>query len=184
MELLIVLAIILVVDIVCIVDTDWSDKDWWGVNKKYDVTTWTRDDLMKFTPYEFELFCGNLMKKLGYKVINTSQTKDEGKDIIVIKNGIKTYVECKQFDDSTVGRPLLQKLVGSAYADNVESVLFITTSLYTQDACDWMCKINKNTNMNFDIWDCDDLLKLANKAFQCESKEYIEDTVVLDIKQG
>ena len=182
MELILFVIGLTAINIYCLFSINWKDKNWWGVNREYENIIWTRDDLMKFTPYEFELFCGDLMKKLGYKVLNTSQTKDEGKDIIVIKDGIKTYVECKQFDDSTVGRPLLQKLVGSAYADNVESVLFITTSLYTQDACDWMCKVNKNTEMNLDIWDCDDLLKIANKAFQSEIKEHIEDTVVLDIE--
>lgn len=181
MNLILFLIGLTILNICVLCSINWKDKNWWSLNREYEFKIWTREDLLKFTPYEFELWCGDLMKKLGYRVINTPQTKDEGKDVVVIKDGVKTYIECKQFDDSLVGRPLLQKLVGAAYADNVESVLFITTSLFTQDACNWMCKINMNTKMNFEIWDCDDLLKMANKAFANNYKEDFDDTMVLDL---
>lgn len=105
------------------------------------------DIVKRMTGREFEIFCAELLKYQGYdKVMVTQATSDGGKDIILIKNGEKTYVECKRWDGE-VGRPVLQKLVGSAYGDCVDYMICITTGTFNSNAFGYARKIDELTLM-------------------------------------
>ena len=86
-------------------------------------------------PQDFENFCAELFQKMGYKVFVTAKVKDGGYDLILYKDGIKTIVECKRFSLShTVGRPLIQKLVGANFEAKAQKMIFVTTSKFSNDA--------------------------------------------------
>ena len=91
------------------------------------------DVLKKLDPYDFERYIAKLYKELGYKVEQTSRTNDGGKDIILKKDGIVYFVECKRYTDKTVGRPELQKLIGACSPVGAKPI-FVTTSRYNQNA--------------------------------------------------
>lgn len=171
MGLTIVLLLIFIADIYCIVTMRMEKK-------KETLKKYSKIDLYNMTGREFEMFCTKVFAKNGYKSCITQATRDGGKDIVLYKNKELTYVECKRYTKEPIGRDLVQKLIGSAYADNVWNVVFVTTSRFTQEACDFMCKINKDTDMKCDLMDADDILKLANG---CEWKG-IENTLIL--KEG
>lgn len=99
-----------------------------------------------FSPYEFEQMVCELLDKQGYTVKLTKQTRDGGKDIIIIQKSILgefcIYVECKKYD---VSRPisvsLVQELYGTVMVDNATAGIIITTSHFTKDAKEYAEKI-------------------------------------------
>ncbi|WP_304154796.1 restriction endonuclease [Megamonas hypermegale] len=110
----------------------------------------------------FEQFIYRRFKEHGYKTTLTSATNDGGKDIIVEKNGVKTYIECKYWQTGhSIGRELIQKLAGAAMMDGVKNAIFITTSSYHSNAYDAARKLKSN-GFNIQLWDTDKLLKFIN----------------------
>lgn len=105
---------------------------------------------------EFEFFCSKLFWNYGYKVSVTKATNDEGKDLILNK---KIYVECKCWneDKGTIGREILQKLVGSMVSDKITKGICITTSYFHKNAFEYRNKLNKNTNIELKLYDINDI---------------------------
>lgn len=99
-----------------------------------------------FSPREFERMVCELLDKQGYKVNLTKQTRDGGKDIIVVQKSLLgefcIYVECKKYD---VTRPisvsLVRELYGTVMVDNATAGMIITTSYFTKDAKEYTEKI-------------------------------------------
>lgn len=87
-------------------------------------------------PTDFEGYCAKLFENLGYEAEVTPPIADGGYDIkLTAKNGQKALVECKCFaQNHKVGRPLLQKLSGANSTENVDTLIFITTSDYSKPA--------------------------------------------------
>ena len=124
---------------------------------------YTKKDIENIKDWRlFEKFISGCFKERGYKTTLTSATNDGGKDIIVEKNGIKTYIECKYWQTGhSIGRELIQKLAGAAMMDGVKNAIFITTSSYHSNAYDAARKLKSN-GFNIQLWDTDKLLKFIN----------------------
>ena len=91
----------------------------------------------KISPRDFENVVADLFEKQGYAVEQTPYVNDGGKDIILRKNGQVFFVECKQHSDSnTVGRPMLQKLVGAMHGFATKG-FFVTTGTFTSSAVEY-----------------------------------------------
>ncbi|MCM1244038.1 MAG: restriction endonuclease [Roseburia sp.] len=89
----------------------------------------------KDNPYEFESYCAQLYRLMGIDAKNTSNSNDGGYDIILnYENGEKGLVECKCYNKSKIGRPLIQKLVGANQTVGAKHLIFITTSDYSEAA--------------------------------------------------
>lgn len=111
---------------------------------------WFKDEYIKHTGYtcfnimetvdrmngrKFELFCAELYRALGYNVVITPATNDLGRDLILKKNGIITFVECKRYKKgNNVGREILQKAYGSSCLYGADKTIIITTSDFTKTA--------------------------------------------------
>jgi len=81
----------------------------------------------------FEYYVAEMFRDSGYHAVVTRATNDEGRDIIITKDGYKGFVECKRFKpNSSVGRPILQKLYGAK--EDAHEVYCVTTSFFTKDA--------------------------------------------------
>lgn len=131
--------------------------------KKKLSNRYTKDDILSIKRWEdFEKFVATRFKEQGYKTTLTSATNDGGKDIIVEKNSVKTYIECKYWQTGhSIGRELIQKLAGAAMMDGVKNAIFITTSSYHSNAYDAARALNSN-GFNIQLWDTDKLLKFIN----------------------
>lgn len=127
------------------------------------INKYTKEDILSIGEWDkFEQFVANRFKERGYKTTLTSTTNDGGKDIIVEKNGIKTYIECKYWQTGhSIGREPIQKLAGAAMMDGVKNAIFITTSSYHSNAYDAARALNSN-GFNIQLWDTDKLLKFIN----------------------
>lgn len=92
-------------------------------------------DRFKDNPYEFESYCAQLYQIMGVDVEQTSNSNDGGYDLILhYQNGEKGLVECKCYNTSKIGRPLIQKLVGANQIVGAKSLIYITTSDYSVSA--------------------------------------------------
>lgn len=86
-------------------------------------------------PQDFEVFCAELFRKMGYATGNTAKTNDGGYDMWMQKDGISYIAECKLYaSDHVVGRPLIQKLVGANATQRADKIVFITTSSFSKPA--------------------------------------------------
>jgi len=92
-------------------------------------------DFSNLSSSEFKEFCASLFRNMGYMCRTMSNTNN-GYDIYMEKDGVSYIVKCKMCSD-TVGRPLLQKLVGVNMAKKADKCLFITTSTFSKPAKDY-----------------------------------------------
>ncbi|BAO04933.1 restriction endonuclase [Clostridium botulinum B str. Osaka05] len=128
------------------------------MNKTYNYLD-VQKEIKSMDDRQFEIFCSELFKQLGFKVKTTQETCDGGKDIILKRNGFTTYVECKKWNgNNLVGRPELQKLVGSSIADSVLNMIFITTSDFNKNAREYAKKMS-----TLKLWTTVDIMKKMEK---------------------
>lgn len=94
----------------------------------------TIEELIKLNPYEFEGVVAQVFREQGYVVHQTKKSSDGGKDLVMYKQGQTYYVECKKYaKKNSIGRPLIQKLVGACHPANAIPI-FVTTSSFTTGA--------------------------------------------------
>lgn len=108
------------------------------------------------TGIEFEGYLKNLFEKLGYIVETTRVSGDQGADLIISKDGIKTAVQAK-FYSSKVGNKAVQEVVSAIKYYNVDSGMVVTNNYYTSSA------INLAHANNITLIDGDNLKELINK---------------------
>lgn len=110
----------------------------------------------------FEVWCSELLKMIGYQhVIVTDAVADGGKDIIAEKEGFEYYIECKLWnDENLVGRPVIQKLVGACYHDEVKKGIVITSSRFTAEAEAYTRTLPKGIDIQ--LIDGDELVKILH----------------------
>lgn len=123
-------------------------------------------DECKDEPTKFEGFCGILFEKMGYDVEVTPKTNDGGYDLILNKDNEKSIVECKCYAlGNSVGRPLLQKLVGANQEYMADRMLFVTTSTFTQGA------IKYAKDVDVELIDGEKLISLCKEYINRDIKE-------------
>lgn len=132
--------------------------------QKNNLQKYRKEDIENINDWrKFEQFIAKQFKIKNFKVILTPRTNDGGKDIIIEKNDIKTYIECKYWNSNkTIGREEIQKLAGAAMMDGVKNAIFITTSTYNENAFETARALNKN-GFNINLWTTKDLLAFINK---------------------
>lgn len=52
------------------------------------------------------------------------------------------YIQAKRWDDTTVGRPEIQKFVGALQGQHARKGIFITTSTFSQSAREYASRID------------------------------------------
>ena len=117
-----------------------------------------------FSPREFEEMVCELLDKQGFEVKLTKQTRDGGKDIIVVQKSVLgefcIYVECKKYD---ISRPisvgLVRELYGTVMVDNATAGMIITTSHFSKDAKEYTEQIKHRMTLK----DYNDLVQALNK---------------------
>lgn len=142
-----------------------QDEDYYYKRKMAKKGYWkvTPKQIREMDWREFESFTADLLTEQGYKTILTPAQKDEGKDIVAQKDGIKYFIECKHWKEgSSVGREYLQKLVGAAAGCGVKNVIFIATCSFHDNAKVYAKEINKADMINIDLWNINKLLEVAN----------------------
>lgn len=115
---------------------------------------------------EFEEFIAHLFKLQGHDVQLTQETSDMGRDIIVDKD---IFIECKHYDDHVaVGRPVVQKLLGSIVMFNAKKGIIINTGKYHKNAIEASKMVN-----NLELWDVDDVMNMVKELNTSEILRYL-----------
>ena len=96
-------------------------------------------EMYNLSPRQFEIMCAELYEERGYKVILTQETRDGGKDLIILDNRdigrFKVYGECKRHaPDNPVSVNVVKQLAGNVWADKVTAGIVITSSYFSPDA--------------------------------------------------
>lgn len=127
-------------------------------------------DLHHLTPREFELWCGDFIKKLGYTdIVHSPSSADGGKDIICRKFGDTTYIECKRFG-SSLGAPykvdeqICKKLVGSMVHDGIKKGMIITTGIIDSAAIEYIKTLPQEYEI--ELLDGNDILRQYSYFWQ------------------
>lgn len=107
--------------------------------------------LYEITPRQFEELVCELFERKGYNVRLTRQTRDGGKDLIILSNSIlgelMIYAECKRYSQKhPVNVGLVRELYGTIEADKATAGIMVTTSYFTKDARKFQEKISGRMN--------------------------------------
>lgn len=104
--------------------------------KIYDNTVSSRADnpLVDISWHEFELLVGEYFRRQGYSVEETEGGADGGVDLIIIRNGEKYLVQCKQWKAYKVGVKIVRELLGVMVGSGATGGFVITSGDFTEDA--------------------------------------------------
>ena len=108
----------------------------------------SQTDLM--TGNDFEYFVADILNKIGYKAQVTKATGDQGLDIIAVKGTFRLGVQTKRWSGSVGNKAIQETVAGKAYY-NVDQVLVVTNSYFTNEAIA-LARAN-----NVMLWDRHDL---------------------------
>ena len=108
--------------------------------------------LEKNDPVFFEHLVIDLMLRMGYGSNNpesaqvTKHSGDEGIDGIIYEDKLgldKIYLQAKQWTNTVVGRPELQKFVGALAGKSANKGVFITTSAFSKEAREYVKSLSQ-----------------------------------------
>lgn len=127
-------------------------------------SSWEQVDLYKFDWQSFEHLIGDLWADKGYETTVTVGSADEGIDVRAIRTtGTPEHViiQVKQYrQDSKVGRPAIQKTLGTLSTDIATRAIVVTSSSFTQPAITEAAKAGHR----IELINGADLLKLLSKS--------------------
>lgn len=151
-SLILILFLWIVITIISVVSISIKSR-----KKQYSRSEIAKE-IREMTPRQFEVFCGNVFKQLGYKTKVTDYTSDGGKDVIATNGEDIIYIECKHYSmGNLVGREILQKLVGASVGGGATRAILITTSGYNNNAYNYA-----KTIPWLDLWNIDDLVEVVS----------------------
>ncbi|MCE9592975.1 MAG: restriction endonuclease [Planctomycetes bacterium] len=98
--------------------------------------------LQALSPREFERFCADLMRQLGFEVELTKATRDGGADLVCVRSisgiPLRMAVELKRYADRhSVDVSLVRSFVGANSEFKADKLVFVTTSSYTGPALEY-----------------------------------------------
>ena len=77
-----------------------------------------------------------MFREQHYFVMETPEGPDNGVDLVLRKDGEKTYVQCKHWKTNQVGVDKVRELLGSMTAGGAHSGVFVASGTYTKAAKD------------------------------------------------
>ncbi|MEA2033802.1 MAG: restriction endonuclease [Euryarchaeota archaeon] len=93
----------------------------------------TLEELNKMNGYEFERFLRVLYEKNGYKVMQTKLSKDQGADLVIVKDGERIVVQAKRYSNK-VSNKAIQEVVAAIKHYGADRGIVVTTNEFTQSA--------------------------------------------------
>ena len=111
---------------------------------------------------EFETFLKQLFEILGYTVIKTKSSGDQGADLILKFNSIKTVVQAKRYSGN-VSNKAVQEVAAARKHYKCDNAMVVTTGKFTKSA------IQLAISNEVELWDSE---KLSRKISQINSSTY------------
>ncbi len=121
------------------------------ISLKDSVLSDLLDRVKEIDPKSFEELILNLLQRIGYGgsegegIKHTGKSGDEGIDGEIKQDRLgldRIYMQAKRYKESTVGRPEIQKFVGTLSSKKSKKGLFITTSTFSKEAQEYIEKVD------------------------------------------
>ena len=90
--------------------------------------------IRNLTWQQFEFYIGQAYREKGYFVVETPEGPDGGVDLILRKDGEKTFVQCKHWKLHRVGVEKVRELLGSMVAGGADHGVLVATGSFTTSA--------------------------------------------------
>lgn len=121
------------------------------------------DDLDGFG---FERVCERIFEKAGWgKVTSVGGVADRGRDLVTCTpNGRQIVTECKFYDDTTVGRPVVQKLHSAVIDSHADSGIIVTTGRFSKAAIEYAAGLTRKHDSPIELFDLHKIMELAHEA--------------------
>lgn len=111
--------------------------------------------------FEFERLCERIFDRAGWgKVQRIGGVADGGRDLVIHGPSGTVVVECKHQPNSSIGRPIVQKLHSAVVSSGATKGLVITTGRYTAEAVQHA----ETLEPPIELFDLPRLFDLAQKA--------------------
>lgn len=82
---------------------------------------------------EFENYMGEVYGALGYTVLNTQLSGDQGADLIISKDGMKKAIQTKR-SNKKINNKAIQEVVAAKYHYGCDSAAVVTNNYFTSSA--------------------------------------------------
>jgi len=115
------------------------------------------EDFSGLSGYKFEEYLKNLFKQLGYRVLKTNLSGDQGADLIIADDGEKVVVQTKKYEGN-VSNKAIQEIVASKNYYRADRCMVVTNSSFTKSAID-LALSNK-----VELWDGKKLKRIIKEA--------------------
>lgn len=114
--------------------------------------------------FEFEDLCAKIFERLRWgRVERIGLTKDGGRDIIIhLSNGGSIVIECKHQPNTSIGRPIVQKLHSAVISTGAIKGIIVTTGKFSTDAIDHARLISGKTTI--ELYDLNRIRDIADKV--------------------
>ena len=91
--------------------------------------------IRSMSPYDFEKYIAQLFEHFGYSAATTPYKRDGGIDIVLYKNGVQSYIQCKKYIEKIVKVSEMRDFYG-AVVDHLHGgeAFFVTTNIFSSDA--------------------------------------------------
>lgn len=106
--------------------------------------------------YQFEKYMKELFENLGYTVMQTSLSGDQGADLIMLKNDEKIAVQIKKYSGKVTNKAI-QEIVAAKNHYNTDKAMVVTSSSFTNSA------IQLAISNKVDLWDGSKLKNLISE---------------------
>ena len=105
--------------------------------------------------YEFEFYLKDLFEAKGYKVIPTSLASDQGADLIVVKDNVRTAIQAKRYS-KPVGNKAVQEVMSAKGYYRCHEGIVITNNVFTRSAMELASRLE------IELWDRKKLKEFVN----------------------
>ncbi|MBU4162480.1 restriction endonuclease [Patescibacteria group bacterium] len=136
-------------------------------------------DFEKLTGYEFEGYLKGLFDLLGYTVIETSLSGDQGADLIASKDGQKTVVQAKKYSGK-VANKAIQEISAAQRHYKADKAIVVTNSSFTKSAIDLAL------SNDVELWDGKKLKDIIRELRSKKKEKHLEaqKAMTLNFKDG
>lgn len=107
----------------------------------------------RMSGHDFEDFLEKGFRRLGFEVTRMPKSRDFGADLILEKNGERTVVQAKRYDDK-VSIAAVQQVFSAMYYYDADKSIVVTNNYYTEP-CKKFAK-----KLDVELWDRDDVIEI------------------------
>jgi len=130
-------------------------------------------DPQNLSGLEFEAFLKQLFEILGYTVMQTKSSGDQGADLVIMLDNIKTAVQAKRYSGK-VSNAAIQQVVASKKHYKCDKTLVVTTGKFTKSA------IQLAISNDVQLWDSEKLSKVISEINDSTNVKNDEDVSSFD----